>query len=73
MLHNASVSLIGLFAQELAFTHPELRSVCNDMFTRITTDFTKDLTAAKAIYAPDASFEPARIAWGRRRSGGRFS
>jgi len=55
--------LIGLFAQELAFTHPELRSACNDMFVRITTDFTKDLTAAKALYAPEASFEPARLAW----------
>lgn len=55
--------LIGLFAQELAFTHPELRSVCNDMFMRITTDFTKDLAAAKAAYAPEASFEPAKLAW----------
>lgn len=61
--HSTRGCLIGLFAQELAFTHPELRSVCNDMFMRIAADFTRDLAAAKALYTPDASFEPAKIAW----------
>lgn len=55
--------LIGSFAQELAFTHPEMRRVCNDLFHRLATDFEKDLTSAKEMYAPNARFEPAKLAW----------
>jgi TetR/AcrR family transcriptional repressor of nem operon len=54
--------LIGVFAQELSFTHPELRSQCQDLFLRIAKDFEKDLAEAKAMYAPAAKFSPKRVA-----------
>jgi TetR/AcrR family transcriptional repressor of nem operon len=50
--------LIGILAQELSFTHPDLRDVCQQAFLRIAHDFEKDLAAAKEAYAPDASFDP---------------
>lgn len=54
--------LIGTFAQELAFTHPEMRTACNEAFARIAANFEKDLTLAKARYAPQADFEPKNVA-----------
>ena len=60
--HLTKGCLIGMFAQELSFTHPELRSVCQNSFSRIAEDFEKDLAAAKAIYAPRAEFEPKDVA-----------
>src|SRR5712671_7236578 len=44
--------LMGMFAQELSFTHPELRSLCQDKLARIAKDFETDLAEAKALYAP---------------------
>src|SRR6267154_897877 len=44
--------LMGMFAQELSFTHPELRSLCQDKLARIAKDFATDLAEAKALYAP---------------------
>ncbi len=60
--HLTKGCLIGMFAQELSFTHPELRSACQNSFSRIVEDFEKDLAAAKAIYAPRAEFEPKDVA-----------
>lgn len=54
--------LIGVFAQELAFTHPELREICQEFFTRIAKDFAADLAEAKAKYAPQAEFDPKSLA-----------
>ncbi len=54
--------LIGMFAQELAFTHPEFRSVCQEAFSRIARDFEKDLAEARAKYAPQAGFNPKSVA-----------
>ncbi len=54
--------LIGVFAQELAFTNPTLRSACQGVFARIAEDFSNDLAAAKSAYAPQAKFEPKRLA-----------
>lgn len=54
--------LIGVFAQELAFTHPELREVCQEFFSRIVNDFAVDLTEAKAKYAPRSNFDPQSLA-----------
>jgi len=53
---------IGVFAQELAFTNPELRSACLSYLSKIAEDFGKDLAEAKAAYAPHASFDPKRLA-----------
>jgi TetR/AcrR family transcriptional repressor of nem operon len=54
--------LIGVIAQELAFTHPELRRACQDLFLRTAREFEKDLTEAKAIHAPKADFDPQKVA-----------
>ncbi len=54
--------LIGVFAQELAFTHSELRSACQDSFTRWAADFEKDLAEAKALHAPAEDFNPKTVA-----------
>lgn len=54
--------LIGMFAQELSFTNPEIRDICQNFFSRMARDFTRDLTEAKAAHAPDAQFEPNVLA-----------
>ena len=54
--------LIGTFAQELSFTHPELRNVCREAFSRMAANFEKDLAEAKAKYAPQAGFDPKNVA-----------
>jgi len=54
--------LMGMFAQELSFTHPELRSLCQDKLARIAKDFETDLAEAKALYAPRAAFDPKSLA-----------
>ena len=54
--------LIGMFAQELSFTNPELRGACRDEFARIASDFEADLAEAKAVYAPEAAFAPEGVA-----------
>jgi TetR/AcrR family transcriptional repressor of nem operon len=60
--HQTKGCLIGVFAQELAFTNPELRSVCQAFFSKIAEDVGNDLAAAKAAYAPNSSFDPKRLA-----------
>jgi TetR/AcrR family transcriptional repressor of nem operon len=54
--------LIGMFAQELSFTHPELRNVCQQSWLRQAEDFEQDLTEAKALHAPKADFSPKQVA-----------
>jgi TetR/AcrR family transcriptional repressor of nem operon len=54
--------LVGVFAQELSFTHPELRSACQSSFARVVEDFEKDLAEAKAVHAPKADFDPKKVA-----------
>lgn len=54
--------LIGVFAQELAFTNPEIRDVCQNFFSRLIRDFSGDLAEAKAAHAPDAKFDPKAVA-----------
>lgn len=54
--------LVGVFAQELSFTHPELREACQSGFTRMAEDFEKDLVEAKKLYAPKADFNPKNVA-----------
>ena len=54
--------LIGVFAQELAFTNPELRDLCQAAFLRTAADIEKDLAEAKALHAPKADFDPKKAA-----------
>ncbi|MDR3458621.1 MAG: TetR/AcrR family transcriptional regulator [Verrucomicrobiae bacterium] len=53
--------LIGMFAQELAATNPELRGLCQAAFLRTAADIEADLTEAKALHAPNAAFDPKKV------------
>jgi TetR/AcrR family transcriptional repressor of nem operon len=61
--HVTKGCLIGVFAQEMAFTNSALREACQGYFSRMAGDFEKDLTEAKAAYAPKSNFEPKSVAW----------
>ena len=54
--------LLGLFSQELADTNPTIRKACCEGFEEWAKGFTKELTAAKARYAPKTSFSPKEVA-----------
>ncbi|HEU6449562.1 MAG TPA: TetR/AcrR family transcriptional regulator [Verrucomicrobiae bacterium] len=54
--------LIGMFAQELAVSNPGIRDVCQNFFSRMVRDFSRDLAEAKAAHAPHAKFDPNGLA-----------
>lgn len=54
--------LAGMLAQELAVSRKEFRGACHGFFEHRADDFAADLVAAKAAYAPLASFEPRSVA-----------
>lgn len=54
--------LLGLFAQELCDTHPDIREVCRKAFQAWAEQFGVELAQAKARYAPQAAFEPKELA-----------
>jgi len=60
--HVTRGCLIGMFAQELALTHPDIRDLCQNFFSRMARDFSNDLAAAKAAHAPEAQFDPKALA-----------
>jgi TetR/AcrR family transcriptional repressor of nem operon len=60
--HVTKGCLIGMFAQELAVTNPEIGEVCQNYFERMIRDFSHDLAEAKAARAPDARFDPKAVA-----------
>jgi len=60
--HVTKGCLIGVFAQELAFTNPEIRDLCQDFFSRMGRDFACDLAEARAAHAPEAKFDPKALA-----------
>ena len=53
---------IGMLAQELSSTHPELRDVCHGYFLKLAKDLGQDLAEAKALHAPNAEFDPQSVA-----------
>jgi len=46
----------------LSFTNAQLRAKCQDRFAQIAKDFEIDLAEAKALYAPQAAFDPKTVA-----------
>lgn len=60
--HVTKGCLIGVFAQELAFTNPDIRDICQNFFSRMARDFSQDLAEAKAVHAPAATFDPNGLA-----------
>ncbi len=59
---EASGRLLGAFAHEMSLAHPGFRTACRKVFAGRMEDFAQDLIQAKAIYAPDASFDRDRLA-----------
>ncbi len=53
--------LVGTFAQEISETHPELRAVCQCSFERFAAGMGEAFAAAKALHAPEASFDAASL------------
>jgi TetR/AcrR family transcriptional repressor of nem operon len=60
--HVTKGCLIGVFAQELAFSNPGIRDICQGFFSRLARDFSHDLAEAKAVHAPNARFDPRALA-----------
>ena len=60
--HLTKGCLIGVLAQELAFTHPEFRKACQDSFLLTARDVEKDIAEAKLLHAPQADFNPKDVA-----------
>jgi len=60
--HVTKGCLIGVFTQELAFTNPEIRGICQNFFSRMARDFAQDLDEAKAAHAPDTKFDAKALA-----------
>jgi TetR/AcrR family transcriptional repressor of nem operon len=54
--------LLGLFAQELSDTNPQIRQACQCAFDDWAKGFGKELARAKARYAPQAAFQPRELA-----------
>jgi len=54
--------LLGTLTQELADTHPEIRSLCGRHFAEWAEMLRGDLDEAKAKYAPGALFDPRSLA-----------
>ncbi|MDB6136996.1 MAG: transcriptional regulator, TetR family [Verrucomicrobiaceae bacterium] len=53
--------LIGTLAQELSFTHPEMRAVLQESFARMSRDFEKDLAEAQELYAVGSLFNASAV------------
>lgn len=54
--------LIGNFAQTLSITHPEIREMCADYFSRIAGLLKRELDAARAKYAPESTIDTQSLA-----------
>lgn len=54
--------LIGNLTQELAYTHPDIRSKCADCLQEVALEIEGDLVAAKAKYEPRSRIDPHSLA-----------
>jgi TetR/AcrR family transcriptional repressor of nem operon len=55
--------LIGTTVQEAYESHPNLRLACDRMLSEHVAELTRDLTAAKARYAHEASWGPESVGY----------
>ncbi|HVG50811.1 MAG TPA: TetR/AcrR family transcriptional regulator [Xanthobacteraceae bacterium] len=55
--------LFGTTVQEVYATHPELREACNQGMTEHVEVLTRELEAAKQLYAPDAAWSPEGVGY----------
>jgi len=54
--------LIGTLTQEVSPTHPEIRAVCDQLFSQWVQGFGDELAEAKARHVPEASWDPYSLA-----------
>jgi len=54
--------LLGTMVQEAYATHPAIRQACDTYIGVHAAEVAKDIAAAKALYAPDASWRPESLA-----------
>jgi len=54
--------LLGTMVQEAYATHPAIREACDTYIGVHAAEVAKDIAAAKALYAPDASWTPESLA-----------
>jgi TetR/AcrR family transcriptional regulator, transcriptional repressor for nem operon len=55
--------LIGTTVQEAYVSHPNLRVACDRMLSEHVAELTRDLAAAKARYAPHASWDAESVGY----------
>ena len=58
----AFTCLLGTMVQEAYATHPAIRQACETYIGAHVAEVAKDIAAAKALYAPDASWSPESLA-----------
>lgn len=54
--------LLGTLVQEIFDTHPRMRDACNAGISAHARKVERDLAAAKALHAPDATWDPKALA-----------
>ena len=54
--------LVGTMVQEAYSTNPAIREACDHSISSHAAEVEKDIAAAKALYAPDASWSPESLA-----------
>jgi TetR/AcrR family transcriptional regulator, transcriptional repressor for nem operon len=55
--------LLGTLVQEIYSTHPEIRSACDRALSSHIAELTRDVAAAKEIYAPDAQWSAESVGY----------
>ena len=53
--------LLGTMVQETYETHPDIRAACDKELTAHIAMLTRDIEAAKRLYAPDANWSPESV------------
>ena len=55
--------LLGTLVQETYATHPDIRAACDKGLSRHIAILTRDIEAAKQLYAPDATWSAASVGY----------
>jgi TetR/AcrR family transcriptional regulator, transcriptional repressor for nem operon len=55
--------LMGTTVQEVYATHPDLRAACEQGMSAHVAELTRDIAAAKQLYAPDASWSAESVGY----------
>jgi TetR/AcrR family transcriptional repressor of nem operon len=55
--------LLGTLVQETYATHPEIRAACERGLSSHIAELTRDIEAAKKLYAPKAKWSPASVGY----------